>query len=428
MKYKEQIEGIVNYFKQQEKSPKDFKLGAEYEHIVVHDEDFRSVGYYEENGTKTIIEQFKNLGWTPEIDEDIIGAKNEEFVLTTEPGGQFEFSYGPKKTVMELETKYKEFMQILLPMLEKNNYSLLGIGYHPKTKISELKLLPKARYRAMYNHFSKTGTMGHNMMLGTAALQLSMDFSSEEDYIKKFRVTNALSNVLSSIFDNAYFFEGGISPIHNIRAKIWENTDGDRGGVIRQAFSDDFSYEKYAEYIVNESAMLEVKDGKYLPTDKKIGDLYIVGETSKDYLEYLLTLVFPDVRTKRFIEIRMADSIPYPYNMALFALYKGLFYDESNLNELFELTKYMTYEDAMREKHELYELGKDAKFLDTTMGEMAKTLVDMAYRALDKSEAKYLDVLKDLVYDNKNLYDLTKERYAQTNSVKEAASLSKIVL
>ena len=239
---------IVDYIKKNEKSQDNLKLGPEYEYIIVKRDTYESVSYYGERGVEYIFNRLKDLGWEPYYEgEHLLSLTLDGMTITTEPGGQVEFSSTQKEMISELEVYYFRFLNDILPILDELEYDILGIAYHPVTKIEDIKLLPKKRYDAMFEYFKTHGTMSHNMMKGTAGLQLSLDYTSEEDFIKKFVVSNAITNAFYTLFDNGYFFQSEPTN-HAIRAKIWENTDTDRSGLPKNAFIDN-SYEGYAEYL-----------------------------------------------------------------------------------------------------------------------------------------------------------------------------------
>src|SRR5699024_9962597 len=144
---------------------------------------------------------------------------------------------------------------------------LLGIGYHPVTVIDDIKISPKKRYGYMYNHFKDKGSRSHNMMKGTAAVQVILDYNSQEDFIRKYRLGSALSPILYTIFENAYIFEGKPVDFHGVRQYIWKNTDPERSGLVKTAFDKDFSYEKYAEYILDTDVIF-IDDEKGLRSTK----------------------------------------------------------------------------------------------------------------------------------------------------------------
>lgn len=414
---------LVNYIKNNEKDKENLKLGPEYEYIIVERDNYKSVSYFGDRGVEYIFRRLMENGWegTGEGDHILLLTK-EDMVLTTEPGGQVEFSSIQRESLEDLEKSYIKFFDELLPILDELNYDILAIAYHPVTKIEEIKLLPKGRYDAMFEYFKTHGSMSHNMMKGTAGLQLSIDYTDEEDFKKKFVVSNALTNAFYAIFDNGYFFEGKPTQ-HAIRAKIWENTDSSRSGLAKNAFVDD-SYEGYAEYLVKTPAIFAYQDGEMVPVDEKIGELIDENSTVEE-IEHLMTMVFPDIRVKKFIEIRMMDSVPYPYNFAAFALLKGLLYDEENLNTLYEKFKDLDREIIEKNRVELYEKGNEAVFLDKSLKEWTLEFINMAEEKLD-SEKKYLKPLKELIETYGSFYNKTEKIYKETKDVKKSVEFNAI--
>lgn len=418
------IDIILNYIKINEKEEDNLNLGPEFEHIIVDRKTYESISYYGEKGIEFIFKSLVDLGWEPSYEGDhVLGLSKEEMYITTEPGGQVEFNSVQKKTIKELEDMYREFFCDILPILDDLNYDILAVGYHPKTKIEDIKLLPKKRYDAMYEHFKTHGSMSHNMMKGTAGLQLSLDYTSEEDFRKKFVVANGITNAFYALFDNGYFFEGEPT-IHNIRAKIWENTDPERSGLAKNSFIDD-SYLGYSKYVAETTAIFGYVNGELVPTgDKKIGEL-IDENSSKEEIEHLLTMVFPDIRVKKFIELRMMDAVPYPYNFSAYAILKGLIYNEENLNTLYNRFKDLTPEDLNKVRREMYEKGNETIFLDKTLKEWNLEFIEMADRVLG-DERKYLEPIKKLINEEGSFYNKSERIYKETKDIKKAVEFNKI--
>ncbi|HLS53396.1 MAG TPA: glutamate-cysteine ligase family protein, partial [Tissierellaceae bacterium] len=260
-------------------------------------------------------------------------------------------------------------------------------------------------------YFKTRGSHAHNMMKGTAALQFAMDFKSEKDYVKKFRVVNALSPVLFAIFENAYYFEGEVCAKHNIRSHIWVNCDSDRSGLVEGALEDDFGYERYAEYILNRPPIFINKDGEEIFTGrKKVREVFDPENYQVEELEHILTMFFPDVRTKGYIEIRMMDAVPYPLNFAAMALFKGLIYDEDNLEKLYKYTKDITIEDVDKAKAEMLDLGMEAKLRDKSLLEIGRYITRLSQEGLSPEEVHYLKPLGDMLAEGLNPYEITKSK------------------
>lgn len=412
MDYARQIQEIVKYFINGEKNIEDFKIGVEFEHFIVDKDSLRTISYYGENGIGETLHELEKGGWTGSYEgEYILGLKKGNKTITLEPGSQFELSIEAKVNIKELEREYLGFLNEIVPILHKKNQGLMAVSYHPETKIDDIKLLPKGRYDIMFNYFKTKGKYAHNMMKGTGALQIAIDYKSEEDYRRKFRVANGLSPVLYALFDNGFYFEGEKWNKYNLRTDIWNNCDNDRSGVVQHALDNDYGYKKYAEYILNSPPILIIKDNEVIPTgERKVKEIFDPENYKKEELEHLLTMFFPDVRTKGFIEIRMMDSVPYPLSFAAVALIKGIFYDEENLNKVYDYIKYITIHDVNKSKEDIMENGLKGRLNDKTVLEIGKWLVELAQQGLDKEEAKYLLPLEEMIISETNPYGITEEK------------------
>lgn len=412
MNYNNQIDEIEKYFLNNKKSKDNFKIGVEFENFVVYKDSLKTVSYYGENGVAETLHDLEKVGYVGTYEgEYILGLEKGNKVITLEPGSQFELSIKAQKYIKDIEFEYLDFLKDLVPILERKNQQIMALGYHPETKIEEIKLLPKKRYDFMFNYFKTAGSMAHNMMKGTSALQVSLDYESEEDFVKKFRVTNALSPVIYAIFDNGRYFQGEKYVQHNIRAKIWENCDEKRSGIVTNALDEDFSFRKYAEYILNIPPILILKEGEIKSTGNLlVKDIFDVEDYTNEELEHLLTMVFPNVRTKKYIEIRMMDSVPYPLNLSAIALWTGLLYNDKVLDKAYNYVKDITIEDIRAAKSDMMENGLLAKLRGKTLLQIGKDIVKLAKEGLPSDEVKYILPLEGMLEAGKNPYDITKDR------------------
>lgn len=412
MSYTSLINQLVDYFKSQEKVEEEFKVGIEIEHFVVDKASLRTVSYYGKDGVADTLKELENTGWQGNYEgEHILGVNTESKYVTLEPGSQLEVSIVAQKSIDKLEKEYLDFLQEIIPILEKKNQALITVAYHPISKIDEIKIIPKKRYDYMYEHFKKKGKYAHNMMKGTASFQVAVDYSSEEDYIKKFQVANALSPIFYAIFDSGYYFEGGTWDKYSLRAAIWQNCDRVRCGTVPGTFNEDFGYRKYAEYILNVPPIF-IYDGisTYPTGEKLVREIFEDRTPSMEELEHVLTMVFPDVRTKKYIEIRMMDAIPYPLNFSAVALIKGLFYNKDNLNTIYEYVKALSVEDIDKTKNSIIEKGIEGKVKDLNIIEIGLSLIDLAKKGLKIKELKYIEPLENMLKEGKNPYLLIKEK------------------
>jgi len=413
MDYKEQIKVLEDYIRQGEKEIENFKLGMEIEHFILDKESLKTISYYGENGVETTLKEMEEMGWKGSYEgEYLLGLEKGDLNVTLEPGSQFELSINAKSKIKDLETLYLQFLDEVLPILESKGQVLASLGYHPLTQIDEIKLLPKKRYDIMFNHFKDKGSHAHNMMKGTGALQVAIDYSSEENYHKKFRSINALSPVFYALFENALFFEKEPCSTHNLRSYVWLNCDDDRAGTVKGALDRDFSYKDYAKYILERPPIFTIRNNEIIKTyDKKVKEILEPGLTSKEEIDHLMSMFFPDVRTKKYIEIRMMDSVPYPLNFSVVALIKGVFYNEENLETLYNFIEKISYEDVYKAKIDMLTHGLETKFADKSILEIGKWLLELAESGLEDEEVEYLKPLKDLLDKGLNPYLYTKEQY-----------------
>lgn len=188
MKFERQVSQIVNYFKNNEKPRTDFRLGVEFEHFIVDKDSLRAISYYGTNGVEETLKELLSLGWQGDYEADfLIGLHNNGTTITLEPGSQVELSIRPQATIKDIENEYLSFLKQIIPLLKEKNQILLTLGYQPETKIAEVQFIPKQRYAYMSDYLKKQGKYAHNMMKGTASMQVSVDYASEADFVKNLK-------------------------------------------------------------------------------------------------------------------------------------------------------------------------------------------------------------------------------------------------
>lgn len=412
MDYIRQVEEIEKYFKDNEKEEKDFKIGVEFEHFIIDKASFKTISYYGDNGVEETLEELVSKGWKGIYEgKYLLGLNKNGTTITLEPGSQFELSINAKKDIKEIEKEYFNSLKEIVPILERKNQALITTGYQPETKISDIKILPKQRYDYMYEYFKSRGAFAHNMMKGTASLQVSFDYKSEEDYIRKFKLANIISPVIYAIFDNAFYFEGETWNKKNLRTHIWENCDSDRCGIVDIAFDEDFGYKKYAEYVLNRPPIF-IDNGErlYYTGNKPYKEIFNPDDYSIEELEHVLTMFFPDVRTKKYVEVRMMDSIPYPLNFSAIVLLKGILYNEKSVDKVYNYVGSASIFDINKAKTGIIEKGLDGKLKDKTIYEIAKYIIKVAKDGLNEEEREYIIPLEKMINEKKTPYDMAVEK------------------
>ena len=402
----ENVQAIVDYFEDGIKDPNEpGRLGIEIEHVVVG-EHSRAVSYSEENGVRWILEQLS--GDYPEKsfgdDGDLLGLAADGKTVTLEPAAQLELSSGPYEYAAELQDDYSAFQHRLGLIAGGSNVRAVTIGYHPTAKADDLELIPKQRYRFMDRHFAKYGPFGRCMMRGSAATQVSIDYYSVDDCLRKLRLASAIAPLLALLCDNSPVFEGKPRAHHMVRTEIWQKCDPARCGVVPGALDADFTLEAYAEYVLRALAIFGIgQDGRSFATDKTFDELYAAKPMTTAEVEHALSLFFNDARLKTYLEIRPADSMPLPHVMAYASLIKGLFYSDAGLDALDELTSGVDEAAVAQAKEALMADGYDAAVYGKTAAAQIDALFDIARGGLSRMDQGFLNPLWQLARMRKTL-------------------------
>jgi glutamate--cysteine ligase len=410
-------------------------LGFELEHFVVDKKTHAHVPYHSDplTGRPGVGEVLKGL--TPYFDKSHIEHRNDgtnslialerhKANITLEPGAQLEISIGPSSSIKELEDMYLLFRSQIDPLLDAMGYKLLERGYHPTACAFEIPLIPKDRYAYMDHYLAQTGRHGICMMRASAATQVSVDFTDEADAVCKFRVASALGPLFSFITDNAPVFEGlrvdagapgkarsGLEiPRRMVRMASWDDCDPKRCLVLPQTFDDDFGFEAYAQHLLESPAIFTYDAGPAHQTIyqgfKSFEEALADGRMDEATIEHVLSLFFFDVRMKRYIEIRQADSLPMPYSLAFVALVKGIFYNQDALAHYAERFAYADAAAIAFAKTALRAQGYDATVYQRAAAEWLDEMFELAHQGLDGQESRYLDPLRLLADTRTTLTDM----------------------
>ena len=414
MNYQEKKDKIIAYIKSGEIQKENFKIGLEMEHFVIDKETLFSYDYFGKKGVGDSLNKLKEKGFSVTNKEDgyILGLRDGDVAINLEPAGQFELAIDAKESIKDLDDSYKKIMKEVIPIFEDKGEFLETLGYHPKSKIMDFDIIPKDRYKYMQKYFKEFGgKYALNMMRGTASVQSAIDFSDEKDFKKKFFVANALAPFMYSLYDNAYIFEGEAYEDKNLRQEIWEYCDPQRTGIYDFAFDEDMGYGKYAEKILDTDIIFINENGKDIyKADTKFQDI-MDKDFSDEMIFHALSIVFPDVRVKKYIEIRMPDAVPYLYNLSFPALLKGLFYNEENLDKLREDFSNMDYEKCQKLKRDAKKEGIFAKYEGRTICDWIKYFISLSKNALSDEEKAYLTCIEKLMDEKETLRDKFEKLY-----------------
>ncbi|MCL2324747.1 MAG: glutamate-cysteine ligase family protein [Actinomycetia bacterium] len=377
------------------------RLGLELEQFVMTDEG-ASVAYFGPEGIEDLLRSLRGA-YESEIREGahLIGLARPGTTLTLEPGAQVEISTGPFCRIHQLEESYELFRAEIEAVLQGRGQHLKATGYRPDLRADEVELIPKDRYRFMDAHFARTGSRGRQMMRGSAATQISIDYTGERDAVFKMRVATLIGPLLALACDSATRYEGAEASERMIRTMIWDDVDAARAGTVAGLFEPDFGFAAYARALAAAPLVVEPRaDGSYGDCDgTSAAELYARRLMTRAEIEHLLSMFFFDVRLKNYVEIRMADSVDISLALGLTALIKGLFYDADALGRLADLLSLDTRsaKDVACAKQELRQAGYQGMVYGRSAGSWLDLLVELAQDGLPEEERHYLDALAGLI-------------------------------
>ncbi|MGH6739155.1 MAG: glutamate--cysteine ligase, partial [Bradyrhizobium sp.] len=309
---------LVEFHEGGNKPPAAWRVGTEHEKFVFRRSDLRRVPYEGPHGIGALLEGMTRFGWKPVLEKgNVIALENDSRCsITLEPGGQFELSGAPLETVHQTCEEVHEHLRQVREVCDELGLGMIGLGFDPISRRDEVSWMPKGRYRIMRDYMPKKGRLGHDMMLRTCTVQANLDYESEADMVKKFRMSLALQPAAVALFANSPFVEGKPSGYQTYRSLVWTDTDPDRCGTLPFVFEDGFGFERYVDWMLDVPMYFVYRDGKYIDVAgrsfrdflaNKIPEVKHVEPTMADWADHLTT-IFPEVRLKKFLEIRGADA------------------------------------------------------------------------------------------------------------------------
>ncbi len=336
--------------------PKDqFRVGLEHEQFAYDVKTGAPLLYDGTPGIKQLLEGIANTyGWQ-KIEErgNVVALKKDDDNITLEPGGQFEYSGGPKKNVREAQIAMDKFYEDINAICDKLGIGLLAKGFHPTWKLDEVHLMPKPRYDIMAPYMDKIKSLGRNMMFRACTAQVNLDFASEEQMVKKLRLSLAVQPAVISLMANSSIVEGKDSGFVSYRSHMWNHTDPDRCGILPFAFEDGMGFARYVEYALDVPMYFIHRGETYIDVSGLSFRDYMEGKlpghegeypTMDDWQDHLTTL-FPEVRLKHFLELRGADCHDPEMVYAMAAFWEGLFYNDQAGEAAWQLVKEWSVED-----------------------------------------------------------------------------------
>ena len=417
---------LVRWFEAGAKPQGPFRIGTEHEKVPFYRAGNAPVPYRDGKGggiEGLLLGLRAALGWEPiEDDGALIGLFDETGggAISLEPGGQFELSGAPLDNVHETDAELDAHFADLAPIAEKLGIGFLDLGMSPVWTRAQTPVMPKQRYGIMARYMPKVGSLGLDMMFRTSTVQANFDFASEADMVGKMRLALAIQPLVTALFANSPFTDGKPNGFQSMRSQIWTDTDPARTGMLPFVFEDGMGFEAYVDYALD-VPLYFVKRGDFYHDvagdsfrdllDGKLAALPGERATMSDWANHLST-IFPEVRLKRYIELRGADVGPRSHILALSAFCAGLFYDEQASDAAWDLVKHWSAEERQGLRLAVPREGLRARVHGRSLQELALDLLPLARAGLarrarldasGRDETLYLAPLEEIAASGRNL-------------------------
>ncbi|HPG88987.1 MAG TPA: glutamate--cysteine ligase [Hyphomicrobium sp.] len=425
---------LVRWIAAGEKPKPQWRIGTEHEKFVFQTGTLAPVPYAGPTGIQALMEELiRRYGWVAIRENgNVIALKRPDGekggTISLEPGGQFELSGAPVETLHDTADETQSHLIEVLDVGEDLQIGFLGVGFSPKWRLDDVPHMPKQRYDVMTRYMPMVGSRGLDMMYRTATVQVNLDFANEADMVKKLRVSLALQPIATALFASSPFTEGQPNGFQSMRSEVWRDTDKRRTGMLPFAFEPGMGYERYVDYALDVPMYFVYRSGKYIDVagssfrDFMAGKLNgLEGErpTVDDWSDHLTTL-FPEVRMKRFLEMRGADGGRWNSITALPAFWTGILYDDAALDQAWQLVKDWTPPEREALRNGVPMSALKTVFRSTTVGEIARHVLRISrlglknraqINAKNQDETLYLAPLDVIAGTGRTVSDQLLDRF-----------------
>lgn len=408
---------LAAYLEAGSKPREQWRIGTEHEKIGFRQADLSPIPYEGEAGIRALLEGLKRrFGWEGLYEgETLVGLKRGSANVSLEPGGQLELSGAPLRSLHEVRTELENHLEEVRAVAGPMGLNFLTLGASPLWTRAETPVMPKGRYGLMTRHMPRVGGSGLDMMYRTCTVQVNLDFGDEADMARKLRVGFALQPFATALFAHSPFTEGKLNGYESWRGAIWADTDPARTGIPAFAFEGaGATFEHWADYALDTPMYFVYREGRYI---EALGQSFrdflegrlpaLPGErpTLSDWADHLTTL-FPDVRLKKFIEMRGADSGDAAHILALPAFWTGLLYESAALDAAYDLAKGWSHAEVLALRAAVPTQGLAATIGGRDLWSLGDEILKIAGAGLDAraaaygagvSEAAYLAPLREML-------------------------------
>jgi len=422
-------EQIIEYFKSGIKKKNNFKIGIEHEKFLFNNKNNKRVNY---SKIKEMFAALLEFGWNPILEKkNIIGLNKGDKNITLEPGNQIELSGDKLNNIHEACAESQDYLFELRQVTQKLGINIVSAGFDPISKLNEIPNNPKQRYKLMTKDMPLGGELSLDMMYRTCGTQLNIDYNSEEDFIKKFKVVNSIVPISIALFANSAIIEKKKSNYLSYRSKVWQSTS--RGGLPK-LFFEELDFEKYAEFSINFPILFIQHEGAYISGRKytfkdfmegKINEIGNRLPTESDLTTHLST-IFTENRLKKYIELRSMDTCGWDCLCSGPAFNIGILY--GNLNEVYELISTWDKDKVINAYLEAPRKGFNTQLMGKDLLYWASTLLDLSKKGLEnrdilnkhgKNETLFLNHLQKVIDEKTTNADHMISKFSKTKDLDE---------
>ncbi len=396
-------------------TPRDkWLIGTEHEKFAFRLSDNKRLPYEGPDGIGEILSRLERFGWEPIQEQGkTIALSMNGCAITLEPGGQFELSGAPLENIHQTCDEVHTHLAQVKEVGDELGTGMLGLGFDPSWRRDQVSWMPKGRYAIMNREMQRVGNLGLDMMLRTCTVQTNLDFSDEADMVEKYRISLALQPVATALFANSPFKEGKPSGFLSLRSNVWTDTDPSRCGMLPFVFEEGYGFERHVDYILDVPMYFVYRDGIYHDVAGKSFRDFMAGKLEGfegeiphmgDWTDHMTTN-FPEVRLKKYLEMRGTDGGPWRSLCALPAYWVGLLYDSDSQSAAWDMVKDWTIEEQARMRDDVPAQGLKTPFRGGTVQDLAKRSLEIASAGLKRrarkdaagnDESGFLDTLRGI--------------------------------
>ena len=420
---------IVEYFESGIKEIKNFKIGIEHEKFLFDNKSDKRIDYHK---VKKMFAALSEFGWQPLFEGgNIIGLNKSDKNITLEPGNQIELSGEKLNNIHEACAESQDYLFELRQVTKKLGINIVSAGFDPISKSNEIPNNPKQRYKLMNKSMPLGGELSLDMMYRTCGTQLNIDYSSEDDFVKKFKIINSIVPISIALFANSSIVEKKKSRYLSYRSKVWQNTS--RAGLPK-LFFENLNFEKYADFIINFPILFLKDNENYISGKKYIFKDFMEGKIneinnrlpSMEDLTIHLSTIFTENRLKKYIELRSMDTCGWDCLCAGPAFYVGILY--GNIDEVFELISKWDKEKIINAYLESPLKGLNTQLMGKDLLYWATTLLDLSQKGLEKrdllnksgkNETIFLSHLKKVIFNKTTNAEHMINKFSKNEDLRE---------